>query len=92
MTLINDLHIAPGPGPGIATTEFPRIHRDAIWWANLPHNRRPINIYLDNGRYVLSPGAGPGTLIATIRPDMQYASGEREEWREWQMWLGDRRQ
>lgn len=77
------------------TTEFARIRRDAIWWSNLHQNQGTIFIYQGaDGRFFLSRlGTGvTGTLVTAIMPNPVYLSGERPEWREWQMQLGDRRE
>lgn len=88
--MINDLFA--NDTAAVATTEFARIHRDAIWWSNLHNSQAPINIYRSaEGRFFLSKTTAAGTLIATVYPNSFYGSGVREEWRVWQMHLGDRR-
>ena len=91
MTLINDLHLAHSSMQ--QTANRARMLREAIWWANLSKAQGTVYIYQDaRGLLTLSRVPAAGTLVATVIPDpMQYRSGEREEWREWQMHLGDRR-
>lgn len=93
--MINDLFMNNSTPSSAPTAEFARIQRDAIWWSNLHQNQGPIFIYQNAvGRFFLSRlGTGvTGTLITAVRPNPIYQSGERQEWREWQMHLGDRRQ
>jgi hypothetical protein len=94
--MINDLFQNESTPTSIATTEFARIRRDAIWWSNLHQNQGPVYVYRGaSGRYFLSrttiTGTGAPTLVTTVLPNTVYQSGERQEWREWQMQLGDRR-
>jgi hypothetical protein len=88
MTLINDLFLTPAP----QRSDLARVLRDAQWWANLPAAQGPVNVYRNaEGLLVLSKETMAGTLIGTVHPDPFYLSGQREEWREAFMHLGDRR-
>lgn len=94
--MINDLFMNNSTPSSAPTAEFARIRRDAIWWANLHQRQGTIFIYQNAaGRFFLSrsgTGVTGGTLITAVPPNPVYLSGERQEWREWQMQLGDRRQ
>lgn len=89
--MINQLDIAANRPE---TADIMRRVRDAQWWSNLAFAQRPIYVYRRaNGLIILSfvTIATGVTLIATIHPDTFYMSGNREEWRESWMQMGDRR-
>ena len=86
--MINDLNIAPTP----PTANLQRMIRNAQWRANLPFKQRTIYVYANaKGLLSLQTATVAGsTLLATVRPNRFYQSGQREEWRErWQQ-MGDR--
>lgn len=79
------------------TADLMRRIRDAQWWANLAFAQHawpgpPINVYQQaDGLITLSVGPGTGTLLASIWANPSHMSGQREEWREAWMQMGDRR-
>lgn len=85
--MINDLNIAPTP----ASANLQRMIRNAQWRANLPFAQQTILVVANaKGLLSLQTAVGTNTLLATVRPNRFYQSGQREEWRErWQQ-MGDR--